>query len=186
MRKHEWPLPWLVFPPAMDLANTVVAGPTGPVDLLTGERELALWIDAERDRIPGAPSAAGRLEQVLELRDSARAVLHSRARAQAPPPTDVRRLNEWSRRSPTYLRLDPDGTDATTVHASANGFDVFRAAVAGSAIELAAGADGRVPECCRAPGCGMLFLRDDPRQRWCSRSCGNRARQARHAARRAR
>jgi predicted RNA-binding Zn ribbon-like protein len=33
---------------------------------------------------------------------------------------------------------------------------------------------------CRAPGCVLYFVRDHPRQEWCSVTCGNRARAARH------
>src|SRR5919109_564196 len=99
-------LPWLVFPPAVDLSNTVIATPAGPRDLLESEEELA----------------AG---------DS-------------------------------YVR--------------------FEAAVARSAIELASRGEDRL-SVCGAPSCGMLYLREHPRQVWCSKACGNRARVARHAAR---
>ena len=33
---------------------------------------------------------------------------------------------------------------------------------------------------CRAPGCVQYYLRQHPRQAWCSSGCGNRARVARH------
>ena len=56
-------LPWLVFPPAVDLANTVVVTPAGPVDLLTRPDELDVWIAAERGRVPDVKSARGRLRE---------------------------------------------------------------------------------------------------------------------------
>lgn len=36
---------------------------------------------------------------------------------------------------------------------------------------------------CQAPGCVLYFVRDHPRREWCSTTCGNRARAARHYAR---
>ena len=33
---------------------------------------------------------------------------------------------------------------------------------------------------CYAPGCVLYFVKDHPRREWCSVSCGNRARAARH------
>src|SRR5919108_6342395 len=79
-------LPWLVFPPAVDLSNTVIATPAGPRDLLESEEELAGWIAAERDRIAGVEAASGRLAEVRELRASVRELLHARARGGPPPP----------------------------------------------------------------------------------------------------
>jgi predicted RNA-binding Zn ribbon-like protein len=37
---------------------------------------------------------------------------------------------------------------------------------------------------CHALGCVLLFLKDHPRREWWCNACGNRARQARHYARR--
>ncbi|MBI2237124.1 MAG: CGNR zinc finger domain-containing protein, partial [Actinobacteria bacterium] len=36
---------------------------------------------------------------------------------------------------------------------------------------------------CAAPRCGRFFLAARPKQVWCTRACGNRARVARHYAR---
>jgi predicted RNA-binding Zn ribbon-like protein len=63
-------------------------------------------------------------------------------------------------------------------------FAVFAAFVARSAIAIMSGPDRSKLSVCRAPSCGMLFLRQDAGQRWCCQSCGNRARVALHAARR--
>ncbi|MGH2961465.1 MAG: ABATE domain-containing protein, partial [Solirubrobacterales bacterium] len=61
-------LEWLVFPPAVDLSNTVMITPAGDRDLLEREDQLAAWIAAERGRIPGVEAASGRLTEVRELR----------------------------------------------------------------------------------------------------------------------
>ena len=51
-------LPWLGFPPAVDLANTVMVTPAGELDLLEDEGQLRAWIAAERGRIAGVEAAS--------------------------------------------------------------------------------------------------------------------------------
>ena len=55
---HE-ALPWLGFPPAVDLANTVMVTPVGDLDLLEDEGQLRAWIAAERGQIAGVEAASG-------------------------------------------------------------------------------------------------------------------------------
>ena len=177
-------LPWLVFPPAVDLANTVVKTSGGPVDLLTSEQELAVWIAAERGRVSDVESARGRLEEVRDLRDAVHGLLHARKEGRRPPPASVDAVNGASRAVPVAPVLGED-LAVSEEPVAAEPFDRFRAAIARSAIELL----GRGAEAlakCGAPSCGMLFLPANARQTWCSPACGNRARVARHAARRRR
>ena len=174
-------MPWLGFPPAVDLANTVVVTPPEPVDLLTTEDELAGWTAAVRGRIPGAEATRGRLPEVRDLRASVRAALFAAAQGQAVPHEAVAALNRASEAALSYPRLGVDG-GVEDVLVGDDAFSRFRAAVARSAIALVA--DAAKLEVCRAPSCGMLFLRRGARQKWCCDSCGNRSRVARHAARR--
>ena len=172
------PSPWLVFPPAVDLANTVVPG---VVDLLTTSEQLARFITAERGRVPGVEGAAGRLAEVRRVREPVRALLTAATAGEPLPEGDVEQVNAWSAASPTYPVL----LDGVVHHrdAARNPFHAFRAAVARSAIELAGGHQEAGLLTCPAPGCGMFYLRAHPRQQWCSPACGNRARVARHSAR---
>jgi predicted RNA-binding Zn ribbon-like protein len=174
-------LPWLVFPPAVDLANTVVVRPAGDRDLLTTDDQLEEWIAAERGRIPGVEAAAGRLAEVRDLRENVRAILHARAGGKRPPEGARRRINTISGAVPTRTTLTPDGRAVAEPDAP-DPYALFEATVARSAIELA-DRDQHLLRVCEAPSCGMLFLREHPRQVWCSQACGNRARVARHAAR---
>ena len=173
--------PWLGFPPAVDLANTVIVTPAGELDLLETDDQLEEWIAAERARIPEASAASGRLAEVRDLRDVVRQLLHAHALGRRLPDPARRRINAISSAAPIRLTLTPDGrarreTDAPDAYA------LFEATIARSAIELA---DRRSEglSVCEAPSCGMLFLREHPRQVWCSKPCGNRARVARHARR---
>jgi predicted RNA-binding Zn ribbon-like protein len=180
---HE-ALPWLVFPPAVDLANTVMVTPAGSRDLLADDDQLEAWIAAERDRIEGVEAASGRLAEVRRLRESVRELLHARARGKRPPDGARRRINAISGSVPIRTTLTADGRAIAEPDAPAP-YALFEATVARSAIELA-GDQGDRLRVCEAPSCGMLFLREHPRQVWCSQPCGNRARVARHAARRVR
>jgi predicted RNA-binding Zn ribbon-like protein len=175
-------LPWLIFPPAVDLSNTVMVTPAGQRDLLSSAEQLDAWIAAERDRIPGVEAASGRLPDVRRLRESVRELLYARARGKRPPDQARRRINEISSAAPLRAELTPDGRVVEEAD-SPDPYSRFEAAVARSAIELADRAEDRL-SVCGAPSCGMLYLREHPRQVWCSKACGNRARVARHAARR--
>lgn len=55
--------------------------------------------------------------------------------------------------------------------------------IARSVIELLTGERTRL-RVCEAHGCRRVYLSASARRRWCSDSCGNRVRVARHAARR--
>lgn len=56
--------------------------------------------------------------------------------------------------------------------------------VAAEAIELLTGEAGPRLRACHGPGCVLYFVKDHPRCAWCSATCGNRARAARHYRRR--
>ena len=175
-------MPWLVFPPAVDLANTVVSTPRGPVDLLTTDEELDAWLAAERGRIPHVEAARGRLGEVRSLRDAVYSLLHGSVRGDPPDEAAIAEVNATSRAAPTAL-LVGERLEVVHVDLVEEPWDGFRGAIARSAIELV-GVGGVALSECGAPSCGMLFLPDSRRQKWCSAACGNRARVARHSARR--
>jgi predicted RNA-binding Zn ribbon-like protein len=176
-------LPWLGFPPAVDLANTVLVTPDGNRDLLENDDQLDAWVAAERGEIPGVEAASGRLAEVRQLRDTVYALLHARARAKRSPDRARQRVNAISAAVPLRASLTRDGR-AVEEPVRGDSYALFEAAVARSAIALADRGEDRL-SVCGAPSCGMLYLREHPRQVWCSQACGNRARVARHAARRA-
>lgn len=174
-------MPWLGFPPAIDLANTVVVTTTADVDLLESGEGLAAWAAAERGRIPGTEATAGRLTEVRALRADVRAALFAAAEGRPLPPGPVAALNRTSAEAPSYPVLRAEGVEEVFV--DDDPFLWFRATVARSAITVLAGDDRDRLAVCRAPSCGMLFLRRGKAQKWCCDSCGNRSRVARHAQR---
>lgn len=52
--------------------------------------------------------------------------------------------------------------------------------IATEAVELFTGENRVSLRACYAPGCVLYFVKDHPRREWCSPSCGNRVRAARH------
>ena len=175
-------LPWLVFPAAVDLANTVVVSGGGSVDLLTSEDELAAWAAAEQGRIPGVEETSGRLAEVRALRDRVRGALFAAAEGRPVPADAMLGLNAASAAALSYPVLSED-LRVDDVLVADDPFARFRSAVARSAIAVLADADRLRLEVCHAPSCGMLFLRQGGAQKWCCDACGNRARVANHAHR---
>jgi predicted RNA-binding Zn ribbon-like protein len=177
-------LPWLGFYPlAVDLANTVVVVKDDTeIDLLSTDQELATWVSASRQRFPVVKAAVGRLAEVRALRDAVRDVLFAAQAGGRMPAAAMGAINAASARCPAYQVLDHSGR-AQQTELNDDAFDRFCAAVARSAIDVTSGAGREQLAVCRAPSCGMVFLRGSTRQTWCSALCGNRARVSRHAAR---
>lgn len=63
---------------------------------------------------------------------------------------------------------------------TADPVELVVAAVGRSTIEFLTSADRERLRACPAARCVKYFLQDDPRQLWCSASCGNRERVNRH------
>lgn len=77
---------------------------------------------------------------------------------------------------PVLTRVD--GTLEMTWHHDAGGFDGVVAELAIDGADLLT----RSPDlrACHGPGCVLYYVKNHPRRGWCSSSCGNRARVARH------
>jgi predicted RNA-binding Zn ribbon-like protein len=97
-------------------------------------------------------------------------------------------LNAASARVPVAPRLTwpPDGTPVVTygVPGAPEPAGLPGAALARAAISFLAGPDRSRLRACPAPRCVRYFVQAHARQEWCKPSCGNRARVARHHARR--
>ncbi|MFC4031526.1 CGNR zinc finger domain-containing protein [Streptomyces polygonati] len=193
---------------ALDLAVTIRHdGRGGIADDLAEPAGLALWVrehavalDARGCPVPiaGFPVDAAALAAVVEVRTAvralfARAVLPWSPGAAGPdrlPSFEqaLGRLNEASALVPVTPRLDwpPDGppTARGAVPGAPGLPDRLTAALARAAIAFLAGPDRDRLRACPAPRCVRYFVKEHARQEWCKPSCGNRARVARHQARR--
>lgn len=140
---------------------------------------LAHWAgqeDADRDEV------VLRLGDFRALRDAVHDALAGAVEPGRAPAEAVRELNAASAAVPTWPALDEGGLVRRTEAAAASVTARILAEIARSAIELLGGPDrSRVRACA---SCGRFFLAARPGQVWCSAGCGNRARVARHRARR--
>jgi predicted RNA-binding Zn ribbon-like protein len=192
---------------ALDLAVTVrhdghggVADDlTEPAGLTRWVREHAVALDAYGFAAAGAESAldAAALAAVVEVRTAVRALFARAVLPGAPSSADagrlpsaeqaLGRLNAASALVPVTPRLDwpPDGPPAARCAApGAPAADRLTAALARAAIAFLTGPDRENLRACPAPRCVRYFIKEHARQEWCKPSCGNRARVARHHARR--
>jgi predicted RNA-binding Zn ribbon-like protein len=177
--------PWLGAALALDLANSLVQIRRGATrDLLDSEEQLDEWLTHQRGRLPRVRPEGDRLESFRALRDALHGALSAAAAGDRPPRSTIRAINAASSRSESYLRLAlRDGAPFVETAGSGAPLDRALSAIARSAIELLGGPDRGRLRVCGAPSCGMFYLgRTD--QEWCSTACGNRARAARHYARR--
>jgi len=170
------------FPLAVDVADTVRVVGSRKVELLADEADLSSWISHEVERFPLANSSQGQLETFRHLRDAVRDVLLAHAERRQLPASAISAVNRASARCPTYPEIGAGGR-VQAVAMNQDPFDAFCGLVARSTIEVISGPEREALAVCRAPSCGMPFLRQHGRQRWCSDACGNRARVARHTAR---
>jgi predicted RNA-binding Zn ribbon-like protein len=114
-----------------------------------------------------------------------RAVAPTRVEVAAPldPSTALRRLNRAADFLGTPQLSWAEDADLPTTSWSARSTDPVRlltGAVARSAIDFLSGPDVVRLRACPAARCVRYFLQTDPRQTWCSPSCGNRERVNRH------
>ncbi|MDP9862942.1 MULTISPECIES: CGNR zinc finger domain-containing protein [Streptosporangium] len=182
---------------ALEFVSTVRATRSGPLDTLSDVADMTGWGRAHAAELGLATDFTATEDlwrEVIELRQAVRALF---ARAVAPGPVssaDADRLpgaaasldlvNAAALAVPRAPRLEwPDGGEpvATDVPAGRAGESArIRAALAASAIELLAGPERGQLHACPAPRCVLYFVKEHPRQEWCSVGCGNRARAARH------
>lgn len=190
-RTFDPALPFLAYPLAVDLANST--GPPGgepalSKDLLADRDGLGRWWQAERHVVGDlgtTPHAAVDLGALRSLRGAVDRLLRA-SLAGCPLPDDaVFAVNAASAAAPLHAEL-VDG-DVPRVAQASHAPDVeaeLHGRIARSAIDVVVGPDREGLSVCRAPSCGLLFVAGRRGQRWCSDSCGNRARVARHYHRR--
>jgi predicted RNA-binding Zn ribbon-like protein len=175
---------WALADPqaAIDLLSTLRHEHDTVVDDLADAHQAAAWL---RDRHPAASDGAQTRALLVRLREMVRRLLTTAVDGVPAPPDVVAQISRLAAGAPLTLtaRTHPDGT--VTVERTSHGDpDVTLAAdLARSALILLTEPARDRLRLCRAPGCVLFFLQQDPRQQWCSPTCGNRARVARHYAR---
>jgi predicted RNA-binding Zn ribbon-like protein len=170
--------------------NTIWADNRGVHDELTDVTALREWLGAvtDYDRSELGKASQDELNDALLLRDSLRRLAAYSTRdvrpsAQSPVTGIDEAVDSVNRllanRPRTLLTLSGGQLHAVSArHASPT-----RCALADlghDALELLTGPRAVNLRACNAPGCVLYFVKSHPRREWCSESCGNRVRAARH------
>jgi predicted RNA-binding Zn ribbon-like protein len=175
-------------PLAVELHNTLYVAGGKLVDGLETTEGLSAWLASIADRLPERARDAdpSRHSEFLALRGAVRDALHASLKGKRVSASVLGTINDAAARAPVSPHAIV-GTDrqlrVETHHHSADATDVALATFAADAIELLTGSGREDLRACNAPNCVLMFFRENPRQRWCSTACGNRARQARYYAR---
>ncbi|WP_405578311.1 CGNR zinc finger domain-containing protein [Streptomyces sp. NBC_01190] len=163
-REHAEELAAHGFPPPDDGFGADAEALAGAVEVRTAVRALFA-----RAVLPGPPSAA----DAGKLPPAAQALARLNAASARVPVTP---LLDWPPAGPPAARCAAPG--------AATAADRLAAALARSAVAFLTGPDRDRLRACPAPRCVRYFVKEHARQEWCKPSCGNRARVARHHARR--
>jgi predicted RNA-binding Zn ribbon-like protein len=162
--------PLLGEPLAVDLANTAVRLRGRDVDLLADGDAVTAWLDLH----PALDPVSG--GELRALRDAIREVFRAAVDATPSSPEAVETINSAARQCEAVLTSTSDGPRVAWTGGAL-------AVVARSAIEVVAGDNLRS---CANPDCVLVFAHGDDRRKFCdTRTCANRARQARHRERHA-
>jgi predicted RNA-binding Zn ribbon-like protein len=180
--------PTLGEPLPVELMNTVFADRDGVHDALASAAGLDAWLTALRPRFsPGLadlPSAgASPLREFQRLRDALRSLaadITDDTRLPRPldldTATDV--VNSACAYAPTWSAMSSQAARTRRSHHTFA--EVALSDIAEQAVDLFTGPERAQLRACHAPTCVLFFIRNHPRREWCSGSCGNRARVARH------
>jgi predicted RNA-binding Zn ribbon-like protein len=175
-------------PMPVRLMNTIWADASGLHDHLESPADVDAWLDAVGiDRL-GARATADELARARALRDAARRLAghvtgnsSQAARCAAGTVADaLAAVNVAARELPAPQLELRDGRLRPVPSARAHPVATGIALVATGTIELLTGPGADGLRACHAPGCVLYFAKTHPRREWCSVTCGNRARAARH------
>jgi predicted RNA-binding Zn ribbon-like protein len=167
---------------AVDLVGTLRHDRDTVVDQLADRRTARTWL---RERLRGVGGEPDDPAELVRVRELIRELFVAVVDQTTAPASTVWELNNLAARAPVTLEATVHRDGTITVKRSAQGTPaaVPYAELARSALALLDHPARERLRLCRAPGCILYFLTQDPRQQWCSPNCGNRARVARHYAR---
>lgn len=166
--------------------NTIWADRNGIHDTLATLDSLRGWLAVVHDDATAQRITEDDIPYFHTLRNALRRLAahrteDPRARATTSPLTPhqaVAIVNRTIAQSPTSPQLSlADNTLSSTAISKGTPATQTLAAFATQSIPVLATAPLHA---CLAPACVIYFTKDHPRREWCSTTCGNRARAARH------
>ncbi|RSD16478.1 CGNR zinc finger domain-containing protein [Amycolatopsis eburnea] len=165
--------------PALALVNTRRLSAGGSVDDLAEPHGAAAWL--RRHDLPATALRPADVARLSELRGAVRELLAALADDREPDPAAVTTVNAAARADAAAPQLVWRGGPLREWRSGRPGtVDAAVAALARDAIDVAGGDLGRLVRPCEAHGCVRFFFREHARRRWCSTTCGDRVRAARH------
>jgi predicted RNA-binding Zn ribbon-like protein len=177
-------LPLLGEPAPVELANSLYGEGDERVDFLATPALARLWLDHAGLAVafPARLSHTD-TDRLRALRDAVRRLVDQVVDGVALAPEAVEVVNRAARLAPRAAQLAPG--PAVGWVSAARGVDAALGALAQETVALLGGPDGARLWRCAAPDCGMAFVQQHRRRRWCHDSCGHRMRQAAYDRRRA-
>jgi predicted RNA-binding Zn ribbon-like protein len=175
-------------PVPVRLMNTIWADRSGVHDALTTTGDLRAWLAATHPGVGRPEPGSGDLDGFRALRDALRrlaALVTGDTRTAAASATvgigqAVAEVNRAAAQAPTWPQLAYHSGDLCLAIGGDAAARRALSSIAQQAVGLLTGQDGMTLRACQAPGCVLYFIRNHPRREWCSATCGNRARAARH------
>jgi predicted RNA-binding Zn ribbon-like protein len=178
-------------PAPVRLMNTIWADTAGVHDDLTTPAALHDWLVTVNHRYAADALGDPRPDELAEaklLRDSIRRLAafctdDPRPAAQSPVDsvdTAVAAANRAITQLPHTQLVMLGGRLQSDRPAPTSPTRVALAELAHDSIDMLTGPSATKLRACHAPGCVRYFVRSHPRREWCTETCGNRARAARH------
>jgi predicted RNA-binding Zn ribbon-like protein len=165
--------------PALALVNTRRLDAGGEVDDLAEPRDATEWL--RRHELPATSLRADDLSRLTDLRAAVRELLAAVAEDRAPEARALETVNAAARADAAAPQLAwPAGPRREWHSPHPGSVDAALASLARDAIDVVAGDLGELVRPCEAHGCVRFFFREHARRRWCSTTCGDRVRAARH------
>jgi predicted RNA-binding Zn ribbon-like protein len=167
--------------------STVWADTAGVHDDFQTPSDLDAWLDAIGVERAGARATESQLAQARVLRDAVRRlaaeVTHDTRDPEQAAVGDlqaaVAAVNASISHLPTPRLEIRDGQLERNAGDGESPILTALAHVAERSSQLLTGEPATL-RACYAPGCVLYFVKSHPRREWCSVTCGNRARAARH------
>ncbi|GAA3491555.1 CGNR zinc finger domain-containing protein [Streptomyces cremeus] len=191
-------LPLSGEPLPLDLVNTtfIKGGVRGRLlDALGQTRDLDRWLALHREGFGAElarfltaadrpPVGEAHLARFVELRHALRGLAGARTRRRTPEARDVQVINTAARLAARWSELDAGSAFAAVPRwPEPDPLLVALGEVAAQGVRLFTGEDAEKVRACPAPGCVLYFLKVPARREWCTATCGNRVRVARHSRR---
>jgi predicted RNA-binding Zn ribbon-like protein len=175
---------------SLALVNTRAMRSGSMVDLLTDTPAAGAWLEMHSlgtDAGTGIVLTLAEGAQLIELRESIRALFEGYIARQPPPARAVAAVNAAAAAGPLVPDLmwtRAEGPRITEQRLGRSAGAKAMAYLAADAMNLLTSLSATELTACGAHGCTRWFLRTHASRQWCCTRCGDRVRAARHYARR--